>query len=236
MTFLSRKLGFPSGISAFEVGVGLVAVIAAFQMAMLVLYLLILPVEGYTTAGSSGSGSVGITYLSHESSHYQDQDDDSGTGSEQSTASEVDGDKDQDGQLGTTDKDESTDSLASGDPSGSKDAGSKEDSGSTELPDATLAKGTLTRDLVGPLRSQIRAVRAMRFGVFISSILLCMLTVVVLLKVNRLSHAKYAGRMWWIGLVVIPGWLLAGMMIAWNNDLWDSIFDAKDSFGILSFW
>ncbi len=235
MTFLSRKLGLPTGISAFEVGIGLVAGVAALHMAMLVLYLLILPSEASATARSNGLGSVGIAYLSHESSHHH-QDNDSGTGSERSEASDVDGENDQDQQLGTAEKEEPSENRGSEGAGGSNKAAPSKDSENTESPAATLAGGTLTRDLVGPLRSQIRAVRAMRFGVFISSILLCMLTVVVLLKVNRLSHAKYAGRMWWIGLVVIPGWLLAGMMIAWNNELWDSIFDAKDSIGILSFW
>jgi hypothetical protein len=76
-----------------------------------------------------------------------------------------------------------------------------------------------------PLASRVRAVRAIRFGVVVVSILSAMLTTVALMKINRLSHGRYAGRIWWLGILLVPAWLLVGVVWAWNNELWAAWLD-----------
>jgi hypothetical protein len=88
------------------------------------------------------------------------------------------------------------------------------------------ATGELT-DPVGPHQSRLRAVRAIRLVVIVVSGLLSMFSALALMRINRLSHGKYTGRLWWMGLILIPGWLLVGTSIAWNNDLWVSWFEGS---------
>lgn len=78
-----------------------------------------------------------------------------------------------------------------------------------------------------PQASRVRAVRAIRFGVLVLSVLLGMLTTVVLMQVNRWSHGRYAGRLWWLGVLLVPAWLLVGGVWAWNNDLWHAWLDGN---------
>jgi len=76
-----------------------------------------------------------------------------------------------------------------------------------------------------PLDSRERAVRAIRFAVVVVATLLAMLSTVALLKINRWTHGKYMGRLWWVGVVLVVGWLLAGWLWAWNNDFWANWLD-----------
>jgi hypothetical protein len=75
------------------------------------------------------------------------------------------------------------------------------------------------------LDSRERAVRAIRFAVVVVATLLAMLSTVALLKINRWTHGKYMGRLWWVGVVLVVGWLLAGWLWAWNNDFWANWLD-----------
>lgn len=88
-----------------------------------------------------------------------------------------------------------------------------------------LATASATRP--EPLASRVRAVRAIRFGIVVFSILLSMTTIVVLMHVNRWSHGRYAGRLWWLGILLFPAWLLVGIVWAWNNDLWHAWLDGN---------
>jgi len=76
-----------------------------------------------------------------------------------------------------------------------------------------------------PHASRVRAVRAIRFSVVVVSVLLSMLTTVVLMQVNRWSHGRYAGRIWWLGVLLVPAWLLVGIVWAWNNAMWNALLD-----------
>jgi len=76
-----------------------------------------------------------------------------------------------------------------------------------------------------PLDSRERAVRAIRFAVVVVATLLAMLSTVALLKINRWTHGKYMGRLWWVGVVLVVSWLLAGWLWAWNNDFWANWLD-----------
>lgn len=76
-----------------------------------------------------------------------------------------------------------------------------------------------------PHASRVRAVRAIRVSLFVSVVLLAMLTTVSLIKVDRLTQGRYAGRLWWVGLLLIPGGLLAGAIWAWNNNFWTEWMD-----------
>lgn len=76
-----------------------------------------------------------------------------------------------------------------------------------------------------PLESRQRVVRTIRFAVVVAATLLAMLSTVVLLKVNRWTHGKYMGRLWWAGVLLVSGWLLAGWLWAWNNDAWATWLD-----------
>lgn len=76
-----------------------------------------------------------------------------------------------------------------------------------------------------PLESRERVVRTIRFAVVVVATLLAMFSTVVLLKINRLTHGKYMGRLWWVGIALVVGWLLAGWLWAWNNDFWAKWLD-----------
>lgn len=94
-------------------------------------------------------------------------------------------------------------------------------------PPSTRDVPTGTASRPEPLASRVRAVRAIRFGIVVFSILLSMTTIVVLMQVNRWSHGRYAGRLWWLGILLFPGWLLVGVVWAWNNDLWHAWLDGN---------
>lgn len=91
----------------------------------------------------------------------------------------------------------------------------------TPLP---VAPTTASTDTV-PLESRQRVVRTIRFAVVVGATLLAMLSTVVLLKINRWTHGKYMGRLWWAGVLLVSGWLLAGWLWAWNNELWATWLD-----------
>lgn len=97
------------------------------------------------------------------------------------------------------------------------------------LAPATVAPATVAPATVAPadapLESRERVVRTIRFAVVVVATLLAMFSTVVLLKINRLTHGKYMGRLWWAGVVLVVGWLLAGWLWAWNNDLWAKWLD-----------
>jgi len=104
----------------------------------------------------------------------------------------------------------------------------------TPLAPATVAPTTVAPTTVAPatvapadmpLESRQRVVRTIRFAVVVVATLLAMFSTVVLLKINRLTHGKYMGRLWWAGVVLVVGWLLAGWLWAWNNDLWAKWLD-----------
>jgi hypothetical protein len=101
----------------------------------------------------------------------------------------------------------------------------------TQVPDAVNPSqqqpAVALEDPLGPHRSRYRAIRGIRVAVIVVSAMLSMFSALILMRINRLSHGKYTGRLWWIGLIVIPGWLLVGTSVAWNNDLWVSWFDGK---------
>ncbi len=111
----------------------------------------------------------------------------------------------------------------------------KQDDGVPPPPDGSLAatdknqKSASTEEVpnrtMEPLASRVRAVRAIRFSVVVVSVLLSMLTTVVLMQVNRWSHGRYAGRTWWLGVLLVPAWLLVGIVWAWNNAMWNDLLD-----------
>ncbi|MBL8888933.1 MAG: hypothetical protein JNL67_03070 [Planctomycetaceae bacterium] len=120
---------------------------------------------------------------------------------------------------GTASEDESTEAT--------KTEAQPEAKSETEAPSPS---SSLSERVVGPANlephaSRVRAVRAIRFSIFVSAVLLAMLTTVSLMRVNRLTHGRYAGRLWWSGLLLIPGGLLVGAVWAWNNDLWKAWMD-----------
>lgn len=94
-------------------------------------------------------------------------------------------------------------------------------------PSTTIDIPRLPGPNMGPQASRVRAVRSIRFGVLVLSVLLGMLTTVVLMRVNRWSHGRYAGRLWWLGVLLVPAWLLVGGVWAWNNDLWHAWLDGN---------
>lgn len=116
-------------------------------------------------------------------------------------------------------------------PAESKDAAQEEVESETKTkteeptPSSSSKERPVRPASIEPHASRVRAVRAIRFSVFVSAVLLSMLTTVSLMKVNRLTHGKYAGRLWWAGLLLIPGGLLVGAVWAWNNDFWIAWLD-----------
>ncbi|MDP1561148.1 MAG: hypothetical protein Q8M16_07105 [Pirellulaceae bacterium] len=96
-----------------------------------------------------------------------------------------------------------------------------------QKPSTTLDSPRLPVPNLEPHASRVRAVRAIRFGVLVLSVLLGMLTTVVLMQVNRWSHGRHAGRLWWLGVLLVPAWLLVGGAWAWNNDLWHAWLDGN---------
>jgi hypothetical protein len=107
------------------------------------------------------------------------------------------------------------------------EAEGKPELGKDGSPSSTRDLPTPTALSPEPQASRIRAVRAIRYAVVVVSILLSMLTTVVLMHVNRWSHGRYAGRLWWMGILLVPAWLLVGGVWAWNNEFWHAWLDGN---------
>lgn len=69
-------------------------------------------------------------------------------------------------------------------------------------------------------QSQLRAARAIEFSLVVLGMLLSMASAVFLFQVNRWSHGKYAGRILWFAVILVPGWFVGGVMLAWNHAFW----------------
>ena len=69
-------------------------------------------------------------------------------------------------------------------------------------------------------QSQLRAARAVEFSLVVLGMLLSMASAVFLFQVNRWSHGKYAGRILWFAVILVPGWFVGGLMLAWNHVFW----------------